>query len=106
MFIAKYKYFTSPKEGFQLYGYVNKDYIESVFVTMEKKGIFAAKALVVGDTNAQILYFGTKQQCLNYIHLLAHNSDVLPTPEGYEFQGDLFDKALEEFTKKEEGDHD
>ena len=86
-FIPKYKYFSNP-EGFQVYGYVNTKYIESVFVTLEKKGLFGTKALLVGDTNAQLIYFGTKEKCIEYMNKLIENTpkdipvELLPEPEG------------------------
>ena len=85
MYIAKYKYFNNP-EGYQVYGYINRKYIANIFTVLAKKGLFEVRALLVGDSNGQVLYFGTKEECLNYMKAFAvtdiKDEFSYPEPEG------------------------
>ncbi len=83
MFVKKYKFFTNP-QGYQHYGYIARDFITNIFVGMAKKDIFEVRALVVGDSNAQILYYGSKKDCIDYMKKFAADDpmELLPEPEG------------------------
>ncbi len=86
MFIKKYKFF-SNENNYQVYGYIKKSLIVNIFTAMAKKDMFEVRALLQGDTNAQTIFYGTKEECLNYMAKFAefYSSDqdgLLPEPSG------------------------
>ena len=80
-YIPKYKEFSKP-EGYQVTGYVNSQFIGNFCTSMKKKDLFEVRAFCIGDPNAQIIYFGTKKECLEFMKLLASRRENLPEPKG------------------------
>ena len=85
MFIKKYKYYGN-ENGYPLYGYVKRSMITNIFTGLAKKDVFEVRALMQGDTNAQIIFYGSKEACLNYMAKFAEFADcdqegILPDPE-------------------------
>ena len=82
-FIAKYKYFNEPT-GYQIYGYIRKQCIVNIFTVLAKKSVFEVRALLTGDTNAQTIYYGSKDECMEYMKKFIDNmpAEELPVPAG------------------------
>ncbi len=84
MFIPKYKYFNKSAgtpAGYQVSGYVNTEYLANMFTSMRGAGIFEVRGFLVGDANAQILFFGSKATCHNYMKAYADsNGKNIPAP--------------------------
>ncbi len=73
--IKKYKFFSNP-EGYQVNGYIRKDMIINIITSMRSKGQFEVRAFLVGDSNAQIIYFGTKEECLTWMKDFAEDKSL------------------------------
>ena len=60
-FIPKYKYFSN--DGYKKIGYVRVNYISNLICSLRGKDSFEIRAFLVGDSNAQIIGYGTKEEC-------------------------------------------
>ena len=73
--IKKYKFFSNP-EGYQVNGYIRKDMIINIITSMRTKGLFEVRAFLIGDSNAQVIYYGTKEECLSWMEAFATQQEL------------------------------